>query len=91
MKIFNNSGENQKQNESIFRSIPPSLWRNIGNKSFLQLYYQIMAGSIANKVENKKELTNDDCVNAMEILELVALHDLDLSKEVDELTSLIKM
>lgn len=63
-------------------SIHISLWKKISNKNFLLMYYQVVAGSIANKIENKKDLTDNDCINAMEILELVSQHEPDLLKEI---------
>jgi len=65
-------------------SIPVSLWKKISNKTFLLMYYQVVAGKIANKIENKKELADSDCTNAMEILELVSQHEPDLLNEINE-------
>ena len=76
--VTEDSEETRKHKENIICSIPISLWIKIGNKNFLKMYYQVVAGKIANKIENKKELTDSDCTNAMEILELVSLHEPDL-------------
>ena len=69
-------------------SIPVSLWKKIGNKNFLKMYYQVAAGNIANKIENKRQLTDNDYTNAMEILELASQHEPELvSQHEPELVS----
>jgi hypothetical protein len=86
-----NSEETQKNEESIIRSIPFSLWKKIEawgrDTGLLSINYQSAASDTAYKVKNNRKLSDTDRHKAMSIFEIVCQHNIELLEEADELAA----
>lgn len=91
-KVFygvNEEGDDEEHEMGIIKSIPPSLWKKIGewgrDTDFLSINYQNAADEIARKLKYDRKITESDRKRAIAIFEIVCKNNMEILNEADEL------
>lgn len=76
------------QNKSIIESIPPALWKEIGqwgeDSEFFDIAKQTVVSNIAYKLRQNKRLADEEYQKGVEILDIVAKHNEELLHKAED-------
>lgn len=93
-KVFygvNEEGDDVEHEMGIIKSIPPSLWKKIGewgqDTDFLSINYQNAADEIARKLKYDRKISDSDRKRAIAIFEIVCKNNIELLSEADEIAA----